>query len=333
MKILITGCYGLIGSSLVNWLLKSTEHDVIGVDNSSGGFWENIEPGNPFPDSVIFEGDVCDKQKINEIFSLTKPDIVYHAAAYAAENLSPFIRCFNYTNNLVGTSAIVNACIEHDVKRLVFFSSIAVYGHGNPPYEEHQTPTPNDPYAIAKYACELDIKVAGEQHGLDWCIVRPFNVYGINQNIKDKFRNVLGIWMNQYLSGKPLTIFGDGEQVRSFTYVEDIMQPLYNAGTKNGASKQIFNLGSGAGFKISFAAQKLIQIMGGGTIEYLPPRHEVKVAYADTSKGRGVLEYEDTTPFEVGLRKMWLWAKGVKREEKPAPEYEITKGIYDTWKK
>ena len=146
------------------------------------------------------------------IFKNSKPDYVFHFAAYAAEGLSPFIRTYNYDNNLKATAAIVNECIKHDVKRLVFTSTLAVYGYGyGGIFDEKQTPKPIDPYGVAKYACEMDIQIAGEQHGLDWCIIRPHNVYGIKQNIWDKYRNVLGIWMYQHLNGEPMTIFGDGE--------------------------------------------------------------------------------------------------------------------------
>ena len=128
-------------------------------------------------------------------------------AAYAAEGLNPFIRKFNYENNLLATANIINECINNNVKRLVFTSTMAVYGYGdnNPPFGEEVVPAPIDPYGIAKYGCELDIQVAGDQHGLDWCIIRPHNVYGINQNLWDKYRNVLGIWMYQKINNIPMT--------------------------------------------------------------------------------------------------------------------------------
>jgi UDP-glucose 4-epimerase len=206
-KILITGVAGLIGSRMADWIIKNyPECEIIGIDNLSGGYKENIHPKVKF-----YEID-CKDKTIQNVFETHKPTYVYHFAAYAAEGLSPFIRTYNYQNNLEATANIVNECIRHNVKRLVFTSTMAVYGHGNPPFDESHTPAPIDPYGIAKYACEMDIKVAGEQHGLDWCIIRPHNVYGNKQNIWDKYRNVLGIWMNQYMNNQPMTIFGDGEQ-------------------------------------------------------------------------------------------------------------------------
>src|SRR5690606_11980832 len=135
----------------------------------------------------FYQNDLA-KDDITKVFELYNIEYVYHFAAYAAEGLSPFIRQYNYTNNLVSTANIVNKCIEFSVKRLIFTSSMAVYGAGNPPFNESDATAPIDPYGVAKLACEMDIRIAGDQHGLDWCIIRPHNVYGDNQNIWDRYR-------------------------------------------------------------------------------------------------------------------------------------------------
>jgi len=197
-KIIITGVAGLLGSRMAEWILANhPETQIIGIDDLSGGYQEHI------PEGVIFHQLDISKDDISTLFKDVQ--IVYHFAAYAAEGLSPFIRKFNYNCNLVATANVVNACIEHNVGRLVFTSSMAVYGIGTPPFKETAAPAPIDPYGVAKYACEMDIQIAGEQHGLDWCIIRPHNVYGRNQNIWDRYRNVLGIWMYQYINGLPFT--------------------------------------------------------------------------------------------------------------------------------
>ena len=186
--VLITGVAGLLGSRLADWIIENKpEYEVVGVDDLSGGFAQNINSKVKF-----WHIDLTDNTDIEHCFKVHKPDYVFHFAAYAAEGLSPFIRCYNYDNNLKSTARIVNECIKHDVKRLVFTSTLAVYGHGDGGiFDESQRQSPIDPYGVAKYACEMDIQIAGEQHGLDWCIVRPHNVYGIKQNIWDKYRNVL----------------------------------------------------------------------------------------------------------------------------------------------
>jgi UDP-glucose 4-epimerase len=236
--ILITGVAGLLGSRLADWIIENKpEYKIIGIDDLSGGHKENIHP-----EVTLYQVNLV-SDGINHIFETYKPEYVFHFAAYAAEGLSPFIRTYNYDNNLRATATIVNECIRHDVKRLIFTSTLAVYGHGyGGIFDEIQTPKPIDPYGVAKYACEMDIQIAGEQHELDWCIIRPHNVYGIKQNIWDKYRNVLGIWMYQHLNNQPMTIYGDGTQTRAFSYIDDNLEPFWNAAVLPQASKEIINV-------------------------------------------------------------------------------------------
>jgi UDP-glucose 4-epimerase len=330
-KILITGVAGLLGSRLADWIINNhPEYEVVGIDDLSGGYKENINSKVDFWKLNL----INPKHKVNLCFEKNKFEYVFHFAAYAAEGLSPFIRQFNYDNNLKATARIVNECIKHDVKRLVFTSTMAVYGCGNPPFDESHTPSPIDPYGIAKYACEMDIQVAGEQHNLDWCIIRPHNVYGINQNIWDKYRNVLGIWMYQYLNGKPMTIFGDGEQKRAFSFVDDCLEALWKAAVDNRASKQIINLGSSKYYTINEANKILKEVIGSGESVYEEKRHEVKDAHPTWEKSRVLLDYEDKTDLKTGLNIMWEWAKQQpNRERFEWEEYELDKGIYNFWKK
>ena len=233
----------------------------------------------------------------------------------------------------MSTSKVINACINYEVERLVFTSTMAVYGHGNPPFDEEDTPTPIDPYGIAKYACEMDIQVAGEQHGLDWCIIRPHNVYGEKQNIWDRYRNVLGIWMYQHMNNEKMTIFGDGEQKRAFSYMGDCLEPLYKAGFDKRASKEIINLGSSKFYTINQANEILIDVLKEGTPIYLEPRHEVKNAHPTWEKSMELLDYEDTTDLKTGLHNMWIWAQTQPNRQRKSWEiYEVEKGIYDFWK-
>ena len=327
MKILITGVAGLLGSKLADWILENTEHKVIGIDNMSGGYVENVNSK-----VTLYTRDLS-TDSIDDIFSEHKPDIVYHFAAYAAEGLSPFIRKFNYSNNVVGTMSIVNNCIKNNVSRLVFTSSMAVYGKGNPPFEEKDLPAPIDSYGIAKYACEMDIKVAGEQHGLDWCIIRPHNVYGIKQNIWDRYRNVLGIWMYQHMNNEQMTIFGDGEQKRAFSFIDDTLEPMWKAGIQENCSKEIINLGGTKFYTINEANDILKKVIGGGEEVYLEERHEVKDAHPTWKKSVELLDYRDKTTLYDGLKIMWEWAQEQpKRERFHWGNYEIEKGIYEFWK-
>jgi len=194
-------------------------------------------------------------------------------------------------------------------------------------------PQPIDPYGIAKMACERDIQIAGEQHGLDWCIIRPHNVYGEKQNIWDKYRNVLGIWMNKHLNGEPVTLFGDGSQRRAFSYIGDSVEPLWKAGIDDRASKQIINLGGITDVSIKEAADTLIEVMGGGKIVELEQRHEVHSAYSTYRKSVELLDFEHKTNLKEGLTKMWKWAQlQPNREQFKWEEYELDVGLYEFWK-
>ena len=328
MKILITGVAGLLGSRLADWILENTDNEVIGIDDMSGGYEDNVHE-----DVILYKEDLS-TDDISEIFEHHKPDVVYHLAAYAAEGLSPFIRKFNYRNNLVSTASIINECIIHNVKRLVFTSSMAVYGHGKPPFTEDDLPCPIDPYGIAKYGAEMDIKIAGEQHGLDWCIIRPHNVYGVKQNVWDRYRNVLGIWMYQYMNGEDMTIFGDGEQTRAFSFIDDTLEPMYKAGHQDNCSKEIINLGGTKFYSIKEANNILKEVLGGGNTIHLEPRHEVKDAHPTWDKSVELLEFEDKTSLHDGLKQMWEWVQSQpQRDRFHWGDYEIEKGIYKFWKK
>jgi UDP-glucose 4-epimerase len=329
-KILITGNAGLLGSNLADFILNNypKEYLVYGIDDLSGGYLENIDSRVNFYKTNILSNE------FNDIFEHIKPDYVFHLAAYAAEGLSSFIRQFNYSNNLLATSKIVNCCIKYNTKRLVFTSSMAIYGNNIAPFDEAMTPAPIDPYGVAKYACEQDIQIAGIQHGLDWCIIRPHNVYGEKQNIWDKYRNVLGIWMNQAIQNNPITIFGDGTQKRAFSYIDDILGCLLNSATLSSASKQIINLGGAKEYTINEACNTLLEIIGPQKRLYLEPRYEVKYAYATYKKSVDILGFEHITSLYDGLQNMWLWAiKQPKRPQFIWTEYEIDNGIYSFWKK
>ena len=328
MKVLVTGVAGLLGSRMATWLKDHVaDCHVVGVDDLSGGYRDIVDP------RIEFHQLDCADDGLSELIDQSKPDYVYHFAAYAAEGLSPFIRKYNYRNNLLSTANVVNACINNDVKRLIFTSTMAVYGDQPSPFEESMQRMPIDPYGVAKASCERDIEIAGEQHGLDWCIIRPHNVYGKNQNIWDKYRNVLGIWMYNHLRGLPLTIYGDGTQTRAFSYIDDCLEPLWVAATSSRASKQIINLGGTVEYSINTAADTLIDVMGGGEKVYLEKRHEVLHAWSTWEKSVDVLGYKDTTSLKEGLTQMWEWAKlQPDRGQFKWSKYEVEKGIYSFWK-
>ena len=331
MKILITGVAGLLGSRLADWVIENTNHKVIGIDDLSGGYIENVNSKVKF-----YKFDLVDLSEVKSLFENEKPDIVYHFAAYAAEGLSPFIRKYNYENNLIASTNLITNSIQYDVKRFVFASSMSVYGDKyEAPFDEDLQQCPIDPYGIAKFGVEQDLKIAYEQHGLKYTIVRPHNFYGINQNIWDKYRNVLGIWMYQILNDMRPTIFGDGEQKRAFSYVDDSIKPFWNASQNEDCVVEIINLGGIKEYTINEACGVLLKVTGTHLKpQYLEQRHEVKYAWSTWDKSVNMLGFEHNIDLEEGLMKMWEWAqKQPNRKRFFWSNYELTKGIYNFWKR
>lgn len=331
-KILITGVAGLLGAHFSRYLLDKG-YTVIGIDDLSGGYKDFVDP-RLIESGLFYSVNITDTKEIEAIFKKHKPECVYHFAAYAAEGLSPFIRNFNYTNNLVGTTTIINACINNGVRKIIFTSSMAVYGHDNPPFIETQQPNPADPYGIAKYTAEMDLAQAQDQFGLAYSILRPHNVIGIYQNIWDKYRNVIGIWIRQVLAGKPITIFGDGTQKRAFSDVAHFMDPFEKL--MDNFDDEIFNIGADTAYDLNTVAQTLKEIAEEfgfkTTIEYLAERHEVKYAYSDHTKAKQLLGFTDATDIKKVIREMFIWAKDQPHREIKDMPYEIEKGMYDFWK-
>ena len=194
---LVTGGAGFMGSHVAEHLLRQG-HDVVVLDDLSGGFEPNVPEGTTF-----VRGSILDHGLINDLFERHRFTYVYHLAAYAAEGLSHFIKRFNYANNLIGSVNLINASVNYDIKCFVFTSSIAVYGSGRSPMSEEMNPIPEDPYGVAKLAVEQELRISHEMFGLESIVFRPHNVYGERQNIGDRYRNVVGIFMNQLLRGSP----------------------------------------------------------------------------------------------------------------------------------
>ncbi len=327
MKALVTGAAGFIGSHVAKWLIKYG-YEVIALDDLSGGYRENVPP-----EAEWVHGSVTDYRLLDQIFARDNIDYVFHLAAYAAEGLSHFIRRFNYDNNLIGSVNLINLSILHKVKCFVFTSSIAVYGANQVPMTEDLIPRPEDPYGISKYAVELDLETAARQFGLNYIIFRPHNVYGEHQNIGDKYRNVIGIFMNQIMHGAPLTIFGDGNQVRAFSYIDDVA-PIIAASIQNPKSYgEVFNIGADQPYSINELARCVSAAMGVELrVRYLKPRNEVVNAYASHEKLRRYFDVPPPVPLEEGLARMAAWVKKVGvRSTREFTAIEIPFGLPEGW--
>lgn len=324
---LVTGGAGFIGSHVAKALVNNGEQ-VLVLDDLSGGYEDNVPAKAKF-----IKGSINDRTLIENIFKSENVQHIFHLAAYAAEGLSHFIKHYNYQNNLIGSVNLINEAIKHKVKCFVFTSSIAVYGKGQLPMKEDTLPVPEDPYGIAKLAVEQELRVSHEMFGLDYIIFRPHNVYGEHQNIGDRYRNVLGIFINQLMQNKPLTIFGDGSQTRAFSYIDDVAPYIAAAVDNPKAYNQVFNIGADQDYSVKELAEKIMKEMGiAQEIRYLQERNEVKHAFSDHSKAKDVFGIDNFTSLEEGIRKMVAWAKEHGARKTPKfTDIEIPEKLPAVW--
>ncbi|HEX6534329.1 MAG TPA: NAD-dependent epimerase/dehydratase family protein [Gemmatimonadaceae bacterium] len=327
MRSLVTGGAGFIGAHVAQHCL-GMGHEVVVLDDLSGGFRDQVPEG-----ALFVEGSVTDHALLARLFDEHRFDYVYHLAAYAAEGLSHFIRRFNYTNNLIGSVNLINEAVRHEVQCFVFTSSIAVYGAGQLPMDEAMVPRPEDPYGVSKYAVELDLRSAREMFGLNYVIFRPHNVYGENQNIGDRYRNVIGIFMNQIMRGEPLTIFGDGEQTRAFSYIGDVAPHIARSPCVREAFGETFNIGADVPYTVNELARVVCAAFGvEPNVRHLPARNEVQHAWASHAKARDLLGAVPRTSLESGIARMAAWARAVgARRAKRFENIELARGLPGVW--
>jgi UDP-glucose 4-epimerase len=304
-KCLVTGGAGFIGAHVAAALCERG-HDAVVLDDMSGGFPDNVDPR-----ARLVEGSIVDHALVDDLFEREGFDLVYHLAAYAAEGLSHFIKRFNYTNNVIGSVNLINASVNHEIDCFVFTSSIAVYGAGQVPMREDMRPEPEDSYGIAKLAVERELAVSHEMWGLDHVIFRPHNVYGELQNIGDRYRNVIGIFINQIMRGEPLSIFGDGDQTRAFSHVSDVAPQIADAPFVEGARGEVFNVGADTPYTVNYLADVVRAAMGvpDHPVVHHDARNEVVHAFSDHSKSARVFGDRRPTPLEEGVARMVAWAQ------------------------
>ena len=304
LNVLVTGAAGFLGSHLSE-KLANMNHNVIGVDNMMGGYADNVPKNIKF-----FNFDCCDLKKINE--AMKGIDVVYHCAATAHEGLSVFSPYEIGKNNFLASSAVFSAAIAKKVKRIIFCSSMARYGNQKTPFNENMAPKPVDPYGIAKVASEDLLKTLCELNNIEWVIAVPHNIIGSRQKYDDPFRNVVSIMINRMLQGKAPIIYGDGEQKRCFSYIDDCLSCLIPMLDQKNLNKQIINIGPDEEF---ISINRIAEICSNVTRTNLPPIYkpgrprEVKHATCSADKARKFLDYKTTFKLKEGIENTYKYIK------------------------
>lgn len=330
-KILVTGGAGFMGSHLTDYLIEQG-HKVFALDNLSRGRREYVNPKAQFILGDLRSRKVCVK-------AVENVEIIYHLAAHAAEGQSVFTPIYTSKTNLIGFLNLLTAAINKGIETFVFTSSMSVYGvQAELPMVEEHPRQPEDPYGMAKAACEKLLEIYGELFDFNYVILRPHNVYGERQIMNNPYRNVVAIFMNRIMQGKSPIIYGDGEQKRAFTYISDCVPYIAKSAFIDEAYCEIINIGSEEVVTINKLAEIVLEKMGSDLepIKFPPRPQEIKFAYCSSAKARRLLGYETSTPLEVGIERMAKWAK----EQGPQPfkywnwkKFEIKKKVPEVWKK
>ena len=303
-KVLITGAAGFLGSHLAEKLANIGD-TVIGIDNMKGGYADNV------PKNIKFhQMDCCDLKKMNEI--MEGVDVVYHCAATAHEGLSVFSPYEIGKNNYLASVSVFSAAISKKVKRIIFCSSMARYGDQQTPFTEDMKPKPVDPYGISKVAAEDVLKNLCELNDVEWVIAVPHNIIGPKQIYTDPYRNVVSIFLNRMLQGKSPIVYGDGEQKRCFSYIDDCLSCLIPMLDQENLNKQIINIGPDEEFVTINKVVEICSNITGSNLEAIYKKdrpREVKHAICSADKARKLLNYQTKVDLSEGVKKTYDYIK------------------------
>ena len=309
-KILVTGNAGFIGSWIADALVEKGE-EVVGIDDFSGGNIENYSGGYE-----MFTIDLRIPSQVEWVIKKVKPEIVFHLASCAREGASQFQPLYVTQTNYQAFMNLIEPAIKYGLEKFIFTSSISVYGNQIPPFNEDMTTMPVDIYGVNKAAIESSIEILSDIHEFDYVILRPHNVFGLRQNLTDHFRNVVAIFMNRIMRKEPIYIYGDGEQERAFSYIEDSL-PSFVQSLE--VRNEIINVGGMHKTSLNHLADLVCESMGVSVEyqrKYLPPRpREVKYAYCTYEKSERVLGYKEEVGYEEGIKRMAKWAKKKESQE------------------
>ncbi len=312
MRVLITGAAGFMGSHLVDFLTTNSGNEVFAVDDLSGGYIDNVNPKAHFT-----KLDLRDRKKVEQYIAKVKPELLYYLAADASEGRSQFTPLSSTERNFLAYMYTLIPAIEYGLEKVVLTSSMSVYGAQKPPFFEDMPKKPEDIYGITKSAMEDATEVLAKVHNFDYVIVRPHNVYGPKQNLADPYRNVIAIFINCLLNNKHFYIYGEGNQKRAFTYIEDFTPYFAKCGFSDRCKGEVINIGPKEEHSINELADIVLKVFfpDGNFPKHLRPKYfplrpqEVMEAYCTNDKAIKLLDYQTTVPLVEGVRKMVKWAK------------------------
>ena len=328
-KVFITGVAGFLGSHLAK-KMHALGWSVSGNDNFLGADRTNLLPFVKF-----FEIDCCDLASMSKAMHGT--DLLFHCAATAHEGLSVFSPTFIARNNFEASVSTFTAAIKAHVKRMVFCSSMARYGDQDAPFTEVMKPAPVDPYGIAKVAAEETLKVLGTVHEFEWNIAVPHNIVGEGQKYDDPYRNVMSIMLNRNLQGLPSIIYGDGQQTRCFSYIDDCIDCLVQMGLDPKINGETINIGPD---EEVISINDLASLCANETslnsqpIYYSNGRpQEVKHATCSSDKARDLLNYQTKTTVAEAVKKTanYIRKSGTKKFTYHIPLEIINQKTPQTW--
>lgn len=329
MRVFVTGAAGFLGAHLSDSFVRAG-HEVVACDNLIGGDLENL------PEGVHFEpADCCD---LDAMKRLTRGvEVVYHCAAIAPEGYSVFAPAIIAQHVYQNTASMLAAAANEKVRRFVFCSSMARYGSGQPPFTESQPTAPETPYSIAKVAAEMLVANLAETHGFEHVIAVPHNIIGPKQKYDDPYRNVAAIMINRMLQGEQPIIYGDGEQQRSFSFVQDCVDPLVKMATLPNLDGEVINIGPDEEPVTINELARLLAGMLNFKLDpiFLPERvREVRIATCSSDKARQLLGYNTTVSLREGLESMvaWIRSHGAKPFTHHLPLEIDSPLVPDTWR-
>jgi UDP-glucose 4-epimerase len=305
-KYVVTGGAGFIGSALVRGLLREGAHNVVVIDNLLTGREANLEEVRS---QVEFHRvDIRNYEEIAPV--LRGADVVFHEAAIPSVPRSIADPVPSHEVNIDGTFQVLRACADGGVRRVVYAASSSAYGDTEVlPKVETMLPRPKSPYALQKLTGEYYCSVFASCFGLETVSLRYFNVYGPRQDPSSPYSGVLSIFMTSVLDRRPPTIFGDGEQSRDFTFVEDVVALNLKAARAQGVAGKLYNGGNGGRITLNQAWSLLQKIEGVEVAAaYGPPRPgDVRDSQADTTAAVADLGHAPQYSFEEGMRLTLEW--------------------------